>query len=142
VTTGRQDHPTDHTAPGQQGAPGPVEVVLHEERPLLRLDRVPVERVVLRRRVVEEVRQVEVTVRREVLEVTRERATGEEPSRSGPHRPLVVVLSEEVPVVELVTRPYERVVVHVDTVSGQQRVEAQVSREQVEVLTKGVGEHR
>ena len=123
--------PYPHQPPAPDQAP---EVVLHEERLAVRLDRVPTERVVLRRRIVTEVRQVDVTVRREVLEVHRVHATGQEPARSGPPRhPLVIVLSEEVPVVELVTRPYEQVVVHIDTVTTQQQVTADVQREQVDL---------
>lgn len=111
-----------------------AEVVLHEERLHVQVDRVPVERVVLRRRIVTEVRQVEVTVRREELDIVRVPATGQEPTRSAPPRhPLVIVLSEEVPVIELATRPYEQVVVHVDAVTTQQQVSADVSREQVDI---------
>ena len=121
--------------PNQPQAPYQApEIVLHEERLAVRLDRVATERVVLRRRVVTEVRQVDVTVRREELEIVRVPASGQEPVRSGPPRhPLVIVLSEEVPVVELVTRPYEQVVVHVDTVTTQQQVTADVQREQADL---------
>ena len=121
--------------PNQPQAPDPApEVVLHEERLEVRLDRVPIERIVLRRRIVTEVRHVDVTVRREVLEVHRLPATGQEPARSGPPRqPLVIVLSEEVPVIELATRPYEQVVVHVDTVTTQQQVSADMQREQIDL---------
>lgn len=48
-----------------------AEVVLHEERLRVGTRRMPVERVVVRRRVVTEVRHVQVTVRREELEVVR-----------------------------------------------------------------------
>lgn len=120
------------------GAPVPAdrpapEVVLHEERLRVQTREVPVERVVLRRRVVTEVRQVEVTVRREELEVHRLPVEGTRSARPESPRTTTIVLSEEVPVVQLQTRPYERVTVTVETVAGQQQVSAEVSREQVEV---------
>ena len=117
------------------GTPGP-EVVLHEERLDVGTER-DVVRAVVRRRVVEETRRLEVTVRREVLEV--EYLPADESERAAPPgpapSPVVVVLSEEVPVVTLQTRPYERVTVTVDSVEEQQQVSAQVGREQVEVTT-------
>jgi len=113
------------------------EVVLHEERLRVGTRPVPVERLVLRRRITTEVRQVEVTVRREVLEVQRD--TLSEQDASGPARtqePLVVVLSEEVPVVQLQTRPYERVRVDIETVTEQQQVTGTVGRERAELTTE------
>ncbi len=111
-----------------------AEVVLHEQRLQVGTRRVPVEKVVVRRRVVTEIRQVEITVRREELEVhhipmdeTDEAPTGPPPE------PLVIVLSEEVPVVQLQTRPYERVTVWVDTVTVEQALTETVSREHADV---------
>ena len=117
-------------------APAP-EVLLHHERLIATTLREPVERVVLRRRITTEVRQVQVTVRREELEIVRVPvAPG---SQAVPvtrdAAPLVVTLSEEVPVVELRTRAYEQVTVHVDAVHGEQVVTADVGREQAEVVT-------
>ncbi len=133
VTRRNQQQPEAFPADGT-----PPSVVLHEERLDIRLDRVAVERVVLRRRIVTEVRQVEVTLRREELEVVRVAATGQEPTLAGPaDQPLVIVLSQEVPVVQLATRPYEQVVVHVDTVTTQQHVSAEVSREQADIEQTG-----
>jgi uncharacterized protein (TIGR02271 family) len=130
MTTGPQLNQPAHPLRQDAGA----EVVLHEERLSVQVDRVAVERVVLRRRIVTEVRQVEVTVRREELEIHRAPASGQETAQSGPPpHPLVIVLSEEVPVVELATRAYERVVVYVDTSTTQQQVTADVSREQVDL---------
>lgn len=113
----------------------PIEVVLHEER--LRVDtrHAPYERAVLRRRIVEEVRTVEVTVRREEL-VVEQAATGVSEVDDGapfPRPPLVVVLSEEVPVVAVQTRPYERVTVDVVAVSRKAEVTETVGREQVDM---------
>lgn len=122
---------TNHPVPGDRTA---AEVVLHEERLRVQTRQVPVERVVLRRRVVTEVRRVEVTVRREELEVHRAPVEGTSAVRAGDApRTTTIVLSEEVPVVQVQTRPYERVTVSVETVAGEQRVSGEVSREQVEI---------
>ncbi len=113
-----------------------VEVVLHEQHLQVGTVQVPVERVVLRRRVTTQVRQVEVTVRREELEVHRLPVQGD--GTAGPHGsgpPVVIVLSEEVPVVHLHTRPYERVTVRVDAVRDAQEVTAILARERAEVTT-------
>lgn len=116
--------------------PDAAEVVLHEQRLSVGSVRVPHERVVLRRRVISEVRQVEVTVRREELEIQRLPVGSEQQSATTPGPtapPLVVVLREEVPVVQLRTQAYERVTVTTETVSAQQEVVEQIDREQVEI---------
>ena len=114
--------------------PAAAEVVLHQEQLRVGTRRVPVEKVLVRRRVVTEVRQVEVTVRREELEVHRVPLEGHEESPvGGPPEPLVILLSEEVPVVQVQTRPYERVTVHVDTVTEQVEVTERLDREQADV---------
>ena len=114
--------------------PAAAEVVLHQEQLRVGTRRVPTEKVLVRRRVVSEVRQIEVTVRREELEVHRVPLDGHEQSPvGGPPEPLVILLSEEVPVVELHTRPYERVTVHVDTVTEQVEVTEELAREHADV---------
>lgn len=114
--------------------PAAAAVVLHEEQLRVGTRRVPTEKVLVRRRVVTEVRQIEVTVRREELEVHRVPLDGHEQAAvGGPPEPLVILLSEEVPVVQLQTRPYERVTVHVDTVVEQVEVTADLAREQADV---------
>ncbi len=114
--------------------PTAAEVVLHQEQLRVGTRRVPTEKVLVRRRVVTEVRQIEVTVRREELEVLRLPLDGHEQAQVGePPEPLVILLSEEVPLMQLRTRPYERVTVRVDTVSEPQVVTETVSREQVDV---------
>lgn len=114
-----------------------AQVVLHEEQLRVATRRVPIEKVTVRRRVVTEVRQVEVTVRREELEVRHVPLDGREQDPVGPPpEPLVVVLSEEVPVVQLAVRPYERVTVHVDRVVDEQTVTETVRRERGEVATE------
>ena len=113
-----------------------AEVVLHQEQLRVGTRRVPTEKVLVRRRVVSEVRQIEVTVRREELEVLRVPLDGHEQSPvGGPPEPLVILLSEEVPVVQLQTRPYECVTVHVDTVIEQVEVTEHLAREQADVRT-------
>ena len=118
-----------------------VEVVLHEERLRVGTQRVPVERVVVRRRVITEVRHVEITVRREELEVVHLPLDGvQEAAPDGaPRGPLIILLSEEVPVVSLHTRPYERVTVRVDTFSDDQVVTETVSREGADVQAQSSG---
>lgn len=130
---------TDPTA-----VPTAAEVVLHEQRLAVSAVRVPTERVVLRRRLVSEVRQVDVTVHREELEVLR-LPLDPEPTAVGRDRqdaaaePLVIVLSEEVPVVQVRTRPYEQITVTVELIAGQQEVHEQISREQAELTESPAG---
>lgn len=123
--------------------PAPLEVVLHQEQAEYGLTRVGI-RAVVRRRIVTEVRQVDVTVRREVLEVEHlplvedaDAPHRELPPPGGDSRPLTILLSEEVPVVQLETRPYERVTVSVEAVTEQQTVTATVDTEQAEITTDG-----
>lgn len=116
-------------------SPGP-EVVLHAERLDVDVERVR-SRAVVRRRVVTERRTLDVTVRREVLEVEHEALPDDAPDQpsagsAGPH---VIVLSEEVPVVELRLRPYERVTLDVQTVTEQHEVAETLGEERVEVTT-------
>lgn len=115
-----------------------AEVELRAQRLEVSTSRVPVETVVLRRRLVSEVRQIEVTIRREVLEIERtalpagrDGGAGE----GGSGEPLIIVLSEEVPVVHLRPQPYERVTVAITTVQGEQRLTETVAREQAEIIT-------
>jgi stress response protein YsnF len=119
----------------QPVTPGP-EVVLHEERLDIGLER-DVVRAVVRRRVVTETQSVEVTLRREVLEVEYLPATAEDDAVApGPvPAPIVMVLSEEVPVVSTVARPYERVSIEVASIDGQQDVRATLGHEQVDIRT-------
>ncbi len=127
-----------------------VEIELREQQLQVDTVRVPVERVVLRRRIVTEVQQVQVTVRREELEIIREPLSGQPTGAPGAAPPpLLIVLSREVPVVQLQRRPYEQVTARVTSVEGQQQIDETVSKEQVELTTTGssddpgsVGPHR
>ncbi len=115
-----------------------VEVELREQRLRVATVSVAVERVVLRRRIVTEVQQVQVTVRREELEIIREPLSGQPTGApGGAPPPLLIVLSCEVPVVQLQRHPYEQVSVQVRRVEGQQQINETVSREQVELTTTG-----
>jgi stress response protein YsnF len=131
-----QQHPEQ--PPGRDA---PLEVVLHQERAALGLTRLGL-RAVVRRRIVSEVRQVEVTVRREVLEVEHlpldpspDGSVRDLPAPGRTTAPLTFLLSEEVPVVSVETRPYERVTVAVETVTESQEVSATVGTEQAELST-------
>jgi len=115
-----------------------VEVELREQQLQVDKVRVPVERVVLRRRIVTEVQQIQVSVRREELEIIREPLSGQPtgvPRAAQP--PLLIVLSREVPVVQLQRHPYEQVTVQVTSVEGRQQINETVSKEQVELTSTG-----
>lgn len=113
-------------------------VVLHQEQAEFGVDRMAT-RYVLHRRIITEQRQVEVTVRREVLEVEQLPLAPSEVGTPGPDRPpLVIVLSEEVPVVQLEVRPYEQVTATVHAVTQEQDVSTTVGREHAEVSTTPV----
>lgn len=112
-----------------------VEVILHAERVHVDVAREAV-RAVVRRRIVTEVRTIEVTVRREVLEVEHLPATDPAmPVAAEPRRALSLLLSEEVPVVHLQVQPYERVTVDVHPVAGEERVTTTRGEERVELTT-------
>jgi len=112
-----------------------AEVVLHEERVHVDVVREAV-RTVVRRRIVTEVRTLEVTVRREVIEVETLPAEGPAlPVASEPRQALSLVLSEEVPVVTLEVQPYERVTLDVHPVDGHERVTTTSGQERAELTT-------
>lgn len=116
--------------------PADVDVVLHEERAHVDVVREAV-RAVVRRRIVTEVRTIEVTVRREVLEVEHLPASAEPslPVAQEPRQALSLVLSEEVPVVTLQVQPYERVTVDVHPVREEERVVVTTGQERAELTT-------
>ena len=113
-------------------------VTLHEERLQVRTVWAPHERVVLRRRITTEVRRVEVTVRREELHVERQPVDHDAslPGGDATRSPLVIILSEEVPVVGVETRPYERVTVTIDTITQEHNVLESVAKERADVATE------
>jgi len=123
-----------------------AQVIRSEER--LRVDTTwqPYERVRLARRVVTELRQVDIEVRREELVIERDAIPdpGDASGRPGRPRPdrvggdLVIVLSEEVPMITMGTRAYERVRVSVQQVDEQRALSEQVRREEVVIDNDGV----
>jgi len=127
-----------------QNPDGVAEVVRSEERLLVGTVRDPVERVRLSRRIVTELRRVEVEIRREELVVERD-VIADVRAVAGPGAvgtsdggwpapdDLVIVLSEEVPIITMHTQPYERVRVRVERVTEQRAVTEQVRREEVVV---------
>ena len=129
-----------------------LEVIRSEERLRVESARRPYQRVVVRRRVVTEtvVQQVEVQVRREVLEVERtpvedaagslEVLPGEELLRDplSPDAPVLeIVLHEERPVVGVQVVPVERVRIITERVRGEQTVSADLRSERVDVDVSG-----
>ncbi len=114
----------------------PETIVLSEEQARVGTRRVAAERVILRRRVVTETRTVEVTLRREELEVEHVALDAGQAVEDAPREPLVIVLREEVPDVSVRVRPYEQVRVSVETVTEHQVVQTDVRRERLEVDTK------
>jgi len=112
----------------------PAVLVRSEERLAVSTEWVATERVVGRKRIVTETRHVEVTVRREELELTREPApeTVGAPGSMPVREPTVLVLREEVPTVTTEVRAYERVTLAVERVAGGETVAATLRREQVE----------
>lgn len=116
------------------------ETVRSEEHATVTATWVPESRVRLRRRIITENREVTVSVRREELVIDREPVGGDSvdgvlEGAPGPVEPLVLVLAEEVPVVNLVVQPYEQVTVSVEQVTVQQPVTATLRSEQIRVET-------
>jgi uncharacterized protein (TIGR02271 family) len=109
-------------------------VVLSAERLSVGVERVPAGRVRISKRIVEELRTVQVPLRREELVVTQEplSADGRLPA-GGPAEDLVLVLHEEVPVVSVGTRAYERVVVSVETVRTEETLRTELRTEHASV---------
>ncbi len=122
--------------------PDAIEVVVREEQLRIELTRRPLERVVLRRRVVSEVRQVPVTAQREELEVVRLPLDEQNPARTSPAepaQPLVIMLSEQVPVIEMTTRAYEKVTVTSEQLDREHVVSGQVAHERAELTRPPAG---
>ncbi len=116
-----------------------VETVRAEERAHVTAVWTAAERVVFRRRIVTETRQVDVTVRREELIVERTAvptaAPEQPPGRVPVQQPLVIVLREEVPVLQVAVQPYERVTATIEQLTGQQTVSAELRKEHVQITT-------
>jgi uncharacterized protein (TIGR02271 family) len=111
-------------------------VTVHEERLEVSSRSVPVERVRVRKVIVEEQVMVPVTVRREELRVEREPLTGagEVPGDGGLEDDVLdLVLSREEPVVGTRVVPVERVRVTRSIVVTERQIDETLRREEVEV---------
>jgi len=116
------------------------EIVRHAEQLRIGTVWVPAQTVRVTRHIVTEMVTLSVEVRREVVSVEHLPVPD---GAGGPggvhdaaeHLPLEVVLSQEIPVVTLQTRPYERVRVGVQEFDGETTVRDQVRVEQVEIVT-------
>lgn len=116
------------------------DLVLNAEDLQVTLRSVPVERVRVRRRVTTYTEQVEVTLRREELEIEHLPIDAAEtgPAGSSAGAALRIVLREEVPVVSTRLRPYEQVVVSVHDARGEETVTEQLRHEEVELREEPV----
>lgn len=133
---------TDPTRPATD-----VETVRAEERARVTTVWTAAERLTFRRRIVTETRQVNVTVRREELiiertamptaasDAPRTAAPARPPGRLPSQQPLVIVLREELPVVQLTVQPYERVTATVERFTGEQTVSTELRKEHVQIVT-------
>ncbi|SFB12098.1 DUF2382 domain-containing protein [Cellulomonas marina] len=157
LTAASPDRAPGVPVPGAVAAADRAEVLRSEERAVAGVERVPVARVVVGKRVVVEERTVTVQVRREELVVEeRPLVDGDAPGTGTggtgptaddwrlrvPDQPVLdLVLSEEE--VEVVTRvvPRERVRVHVDAVRSTVEVPTTLAREVVEVDADGAAAH-
>lgn len=110
-------------------------VVRHEEELNVGTERVQTGRARLRKRVVTEQETVTVPVEREEVEVVREPISGGE-ARGGTlgEEDVEVTLSEERPVVDKNVVAKERVGLDKNVVQDQERIQAEVGREEVEVV--------
>jgi uncharacterized protein (TIGR02271 family) len=118
-----------------------AEVVLSAERLSVGVERVPAGRVRISKRIVEEVRTVQVPLRREELVVTQEPLAADGPlPAGGPAEDIVLVLREEVPVVSVDTQVYERVVVSVETVRTEETLRTELRTEHASVTVVETGQ--
>lgn len=130
----------------------PVEVVLHEQHDRVGTVRSVTGVVRIRRRIITETRQVDVVVRREVLEfdppvspgnagvdevfdidAERTSATGPGQESVATDRDLVLELRAEVPVVVTEVRPVERVRIGLRRVPGAAEITTTTAREHVDI---------
>ena len=146
--TARHRAPVDppEAVPGAPGA-RPIEMVRSEERLAAGVQRVPVRRARLQKFVVTERRTVEVEVRHEEVRLVYDDlgpdgvpALGEVGGLPDATRDLV--LAEERVEVRTVVVPVERVRLVKDLVRSEQRVEAEVRKERIDLLEPGRADHR
>ena len=116
------------------------EVVRHAEQLSIDTVWVPAQTVRITRQIITETVTLTVNVRREVasvdhLPVPHGPAGLGGVHDTGGHPPLEIVLSQEVPVVTLQARPYERLRIGVQELAGETTVRDQVRVEQVDIVT-------
>lgn len=107
--------------------------ILAEERLRVHTERVPVERVVIGKRVVTETRTFTVEVRREELVIERPLALDRNGGTAQRNEEKIFVLHEEVPEITLRAVPVERVRVVVESVTGHVVVEEPLRHEEATV---------
>lgn len=135
------DRPGHHPAdPASRGGGSEASVVRSAEQLVVGDGWHRAERVVVRRRIVTEQRQITVDVRHEELVVEHLPLSGGGAQEPAPVEVLVLELHEEVPEVVLRTRAYERVTVAVQRVAAQVEVSGEVRHEEVEVVGLDGGE--
>jgi uncharacterized protein (TIGR02271 family) len=135
--------PTLQAVPPAAAAPvagdAPAEVVLSEEQLLVETQRVPAERVRLRKEIVTEEVTLTVTLRREELVIERASAGEDEalvePSQDplGHDGALEILLWAEEPVVTTRSVPVERVRIRRDVVTEDQEITTELRRERAAV---------
>lgn len=116
------------------------ELILTEEQALVETERLPTDRVRLRKEVVEEDVTLTVTLRREELVIEREPIDGADAVVGSPDgdafEPLEIVLWAEEPVVTTRAVPTERVRLRRETVTEDRFVRTTLQRERAEVETE------
>ena len=120
------------TGPSAEEAATAGSMVRAEQRLTVGSEWVAMQCVTAHRRIVSEVVQLNVTVRREELvfdQASLPPTVAQLPIPYVP--PLVVVLHEEVPVVSLAVQPYERVTISVVQVAGDQQIATTLDSEQI-----------
>jgi stress response protein YsnF len=125
--------------PGAESHPAePVEMTRHEEQLHVGVTRFPYRTVRVRRRIITEVRRIEVEVRTEVLDIDWVDVDPSAPpdDMAGPER-LELILHGEEPEVRLVTIAKERIILHRDNVPGTAEVRAAVRSERIAVEPGG-----
>jgi stress response protein YsnF len=111
-----------------------VEMILHEEQLHVGVTRLPYRTVRIRRRIITEVRHIEVEVRTEVLDLEWLDVDPSAPPEvtTGPGH-LEIVLHGEEPEVTLVTMAKERIILHRDRVPGTAKVRAALRSERIAI---------
>ncbi|WP_158548867.1 DUF2382 domain-containing protein [Blastococcus sp. TF02A-26] len=116
-----------------ENLPHAVDVVRFEERLRTERERVPVERVVVGKRVITETRTVTVEVRREEFFIERSCVPGGSGAGTERSNGWDIICYEEIPEVSLRLTPVERVRVRVEPVAETADVTAAVRVEQVAI---------